>query len=196
MSSSPLGARVTLVRHGQSTWNELSLIQGQNDDAVLTPRGQSEAISVGESLKSQGFTHVITSDLRRTRETADIIATALELEVSEDSRLRERCFGSLEGLSLRLLGPASSGIVDGVLVDPDARASGGESFRDVVIRVGSFLDETLDSLEGSRLLVVTHGGAIRALHAYVQDAPLEGLEMMPVGNCSVWELLPAPTPRA
>jgi hypothetical protein len=34
------------------------------------------------------------------------------------------------------------------------------------------------------------------LHAYVQDAPLAGLEMMTVGNCSVWELLPTPTPRA
>ncbi len=196
MTSPVPGSRVTLVRHGQSTWNELSLIQGQNDDAVLTPRGQREALSVGESLISQGFTHVITSDLRRTRETADIIADALNLTLSEDSRLRERCFGSLEGQSLRLLDPASSGIVNGVLVDPDARPTGGESFRDVVIRVGSFLDETLDVLGDSRLLVVTHGGAIRALHAYVQDAPLAGLAMMTVGNCSVWELLPTPTSRA
>ncbi len=195
--TSPLpGARVTLLRHGQSTWNELSLIQGQNDDAVLTERGQREALSVGESLKSLGFTHVVTSDLQRARQTADIIAAALELPLSEDSRLRERCFGSLEGQPLRLLDPASSGIVDGVLVDPDARPGGGESFRDVVIRVGSFLDEALDALGDSRILVVTHGGAIRALHAYVEDAPLAGLVMMAVGNCSVWELIPTPTPRA
>ncbi|HTT60138.1 MAG TPA: histidine phosphatase family protein [Acidimicrobiales bacterium] len=193
MTSRGPGARITLVRHGQSTWNELNLIQGQNDDAVLTRLGQREALAVGNSLKSLGFSRVITSDLRRARQTAEIIAATLDLSVSEDPRLRERCFGSLQGQPLRLLDPKASGIVDGVLVDPDARPVGGESFRDVVTRVGSFLAEVRDA---PGLLVVTHGGAIRALHAYVDDTPLAGLVMMAVGNCSVWELTLAPTSRA
>ncbi|MGC2485476.1 MAG: histidine phosphatase family protein [Acidimicrobiales bacterium] len=196
MTSPPPNARVTLVRHGQSTWNERGLIQGQNDDAVLTTQGEREALFVAETLKSVGFTHIISSDLRRARETAAIIATVLELEVSEDSRLRERCFGSLESQPLRLLDPASSGITNGVLLDPDARTEGGESFRDLVNRAGSFLDDTLDLWADSRLLVATHGGTIRALHAYVQDSPLEGLSMVGVGNCSVWDLIPVPTPGA
>jgi probable phosphoglycerate mutase len=195
MTSLPPSARVTLVRHGQSTWNERSLIQGQNDEAVLTERGRREALSVAQSLRSLGFARVITSDLRRTRETAAIIANVLELPLSSDSRLRERCFGSLEGQPLSLLDPQSSGISDGVLVDPDARPVSGESFRDVVVRVGSFLDETVDSLDDSGILVVTHGGTIRALHAYVQDVPLAGLAMMRVPNCSVWDLIPTSAPR-
>jgi broad specificity phosphatase PhoE len=188
--------RITLVRHGQSTWNERSLIQGQNDQAELTPQGREEALAVAETLKSVGFTHIISSDLQRARETAAIIATVLELNVSDDIRLRERCFGALEGQPLSLLDPASSGISNGVLLDPDARPTGGESFRDVVERAGSFLDETLDSLGDARILVATHGGTIRALHAYVEDTPLEGLSMMGVGNCSVWDLIPVPTPGA
>jgi len=193
MTSPSPSPRVTLVRHGQSTWNERGLIQGQNDDAELTQRGQGEALSAANALKSVGFTHIVSSDLRRARQTAEIIAAVLELDVTNDQRLRERCFGSLEGQSLGLLGPDSSGITDGVLVDPDARPAGGESFRDVVIRAGSFLDDTLDSLGDSQLLVVTHGGAIRALHAYVLDSALEGLDMMAVGNCSIWDLIPVPT---
>ena len=196
MTSPTPSARVTLVRHGQSTWNERSLIQGQNDDAELTPRGQSEALSAAQTLKSLGFTHIVSSDLRRARQTAEIIATELELDVRSDLRLRERCFGALEGQPLEFLGPASSGITDGVLIDPDARPAGGESFRDVVIRAGSFLDDTLDTLGDTRLLVVTHGGTIRALHAYVLDTALEGLDMMAVGNCSIWDLIPVPTSGA
>ncbi len=192
MTSPTPSARVTLVRHGQSTWNERGLIQGQNDDAELTSRGQDEALSAAHTLKSLGFTRIVSSDLRRARQTAEIIATVLDIDVRSDPRLRERCFGTLEGQSLGLLGPATSGITDGVLVDPDARPAGGESFRDVVIRAGSFLDDTLDSLGDSQLLVITHGGAIRALHAYVLDTALEGLDMMAVGNCSIWELIPVP----
>jgi broad specificity phosphatase PhoE len=49
-----------------------------------------------------------------------------------------------------------------------------------------------DSLGSQRLLVVTHGGTIRALRAYVDAQPLEGLEAFEVTNCSVWNLFPSP----
>jgi broad specificity phosphatase PhoE len=90
-----------------------------------------------------------------------------------------------------VLDSARSGIVDGVIVDPDARPEGGESFRDVVTRAGIFVEAARDVMSGERLLVVTHGGTIRALRAYVEGRPLEGLETLIVGNCSVWDLFPS-----
>jgi broad specificity phosphatase PhoE len=187
----PRDSSITLVRHGESTWNELGLIQGQNDLAQLTNEGREQARAVAETLKSLGFDRLVTSDLARARQTAEIIGSELDLALTADSLLRERCFGVLEGQPQEMLDSARSGIVDGVIVDPDARPEGGESFRDVVTRVGIFVEATRDDGDGERLLVVTHGGAIRALRAYVEALPLEGLDAFAVANCSVWDLYPS-----
>jgi broad specificity phosphatase PhoE len=182
---------ITLVRHGESTWNDRGLIQGQNDLAQLTDVGRDQARAVAASLKSLGIDRIVTSDLARARQTAEIIGSELGLVPTSDSLLRERCFGVLEGQPQEMLDSASSGIVDGVFVDPDARPKGGESFRDVVARAGVFVEATGDYLLSERLLVVTHGGTIRALRAYVEALPLEGLETLTVANCSVWDLYPS-----
>jgi 2,3-bisphosphoglycerate-dependent phosphoglycerate mutase len=186
----PHHGSITLVRHGESTWNVRGLIQGQNDVAELTDTGREQARAVAKSLKSLGFDRLVTSDLARARETAEIIGAELVLSPTADSLLRERCFGVLEGQPQEMLDSDSSGIVEGVIVDPDARPEGGESFRDVVTRAGTFVESTRDHAQGERLLVVTHGGTIRALRAYVEAQPLEGLDAIAVGNCSVWELFP------
>jgi broad specificity phosphatase PhoE len=182
---------MTLVRHGESTWNELGLIQGQNDVAELTEAGRDQARAVAKSLKSLGFGRLVTSDLARARQTAEIIGTELDLVPTADSLLRERCFGILEGEPQEMLDSKSSGIVDGVFIDPDARPEGGESFRDVVTRAGIFIEAARDVSSGERLLVVTHGGTIRALRAYVEVQPLEGLPTLAVANCSLWDLYPS-----
>jgi probable phosphoglycerate mutase len=187
----PRDSSITLVRHGESTWNELGLIQGHNDLAQLTDEGRDQARAVAETLKSLGFDRLVTSDLARARQTAEIIGSELNLALTLDSLLRERCFGVLEGQPQEMLDSRSSGIVDGVIIDPDARPEGGESFRDVVTRVGVFVEATRDALDEEHLLVVTHGGTIRALRAYVEGRPLEGLDAFPVANCSVWDLYPS-----
>jgi probable phosphoglycerate mutase len=187
----PRESSITLVRHGESTWNELGLIQGQNDLAQLTDNGRDQARAVAGALKSLGFDRLVASDLARARQTAEIIGAELDLALSPDPLLRERCFGVLEGQPQEMLDSGSSGIVEGVYVDPDARPEGGESFRDVVTRVGVFVEATRDAMAGERILVVTHGGTIRALRAYVEARPLEGLDALAVENCSVWDLYPS-----
>ncbi len=191
MNIPPRERSITLVRHGESTWNELGLIQGQNDLAELNEVGREQARAVAQTLKSLGFDRLVASDLARARQTAEIIGSELTLALTTDSLLRERCFGVLEGQPQEMLDSRSSGIVDGVIVDPDARPEGGESFRDVVTRVGVFVEATRDATDDERLLVVTHGGTIRALRAYVEARPLEGLDAFAVGNCSVWDLYPS-----
>jgi 2,3-bisphosphoglycerate-dependent phosphoglycerate mutase len=191
VNTPPLGSSITLVRHGESTWNVLGLIQGHNDVAQLTDAGRDQARAAAKSLKSLGFDRLVTSDLARALQTAEIIGSELHLEPTTDILLRERCFGVLEGEPQEMLDSKSSGIVDGVFVDPDARPEGGESFRDVVTRAGVFIEATRDFARGERLLVVTHGGTIRALRAYVEAQPLEGLHTLAVNNCSLWDLYPS-----
>jgi probable phosphoglycerate mutase len=177
-----------LARHGETDWNASRLVQGHHDAARLTAKGRDQAQFVGVSLRELRFNHLFTSDLDRATETATIIGASIGLTPEIDPLLRERSFGSFEGGPIELLTGDVTGVHDDVLVDPDARPPGGESFRDVVVRVGLFIERESRSLASNRSLVVTHGGTVRALRAFATGAPLEGLSWYPVDNCSVWTL--------
>ena len=189
MSSAPESALpITLVRHGETEWNAKSVVQGQDDTARLNDKGRSQALLVAESLVGMDFELIITSDLARARETASIISATLSLPLEIDPLLRERSFGVLESGPSSALTSSATGISNGVLVDPDARPEEGESFRDVVRRADIFLDRVEEEWPTKRLLVVTHGGTIRALRASASQSPLENLTWDTVSNCSVWTI--------
>ena len=84
--------QVYLVRHGETQWNAERRIQGQSD-SPLTAHGERQAWQVGERARTLGITHIITSDLGRTRRTAEIIAEACGCSVIADARLRELDMG-------------------------------------------------------------------------------------------------------
>lgn len=90
--------QVYLVRHGETQWNAERRIQGQSD-SPLTAKGEQQAMQVGERARSFGITHVISSDLGRTRRTAEIIARACGCDITYDSRLRELNMGVLENVT-------------------------------------------------------------------------------------------------
>lgn len=176
------------MRHGESDWNDQEVIQGQNDTARLTGLGRRQARAVAADLRGSTFDRLISSDLERARETAVIIAEELDLKVEVDPLLRERSFGAFEGGPSTDLTSENTGIEGNVLVDPDARPARGESFQDVVTRAEEFLAKVDERWLNERLLVVTHGGMIRALRALRPRGDLKGMEWYPVGNCSVWTL--------
>lgn len=180
---------LTLVRHGESDWNATRRTQGQDDRARLSVRGRAQAAELAATLDATAYDVVVTSDLARACETAAIIAGVLDLPIEIDPLLRERSFGVLEGGPLSQVTGDLSGIVDGVVVDPDARPSEGESFRDVVVRARRFLESAATRWPSGRLLIVTHGGMIRALRAHCEGLALTGLSWYPVGNCAVWTLV-------
>jgi alpha-ribazole phosphatase len=118
-----------------------------------------------------------------------IIGSVLGIVATTDSLLRERGFGDLEGHPLSELTPSITGIEHRVMVNPEARAPGGESFRDVVARAQLFVKRLLDERPRQRVLVVTHGGTVRAIRASINEEPLEGSPWYTVGNCSVWPIV-------
>ena len=124
-------ARVVLLRHGESTWNEREIVQGQLDDARLSPEGRVQAGAVAETLRGYSFQWIVTSDLTRARETAAIVDDALGQEVAVAPALRERCYGVYEGRPLAELPSSASGVKDGRVVDSSARPEGGESLDDL-----------------------------------------------------------------
>jgi 2,3-bisphosphoglycerate-dependent phosphoglycerate mutase len=179
---------LVVVRHGESTWNELRLVQGQNDEARLTPRGRDQAAAVAEELRAGSFDLVVTSDLRRASETASIIAEALQLTTLSDPLLRERNFGVAEGAPLDAL--VDVGIGDGVVTDDDLSPVGGETLREFLARAGEFVRKCSQRWPTERLLVVTHGGTIRAMQTYCAGTSFRGARWDRVGNCSILTITP------
>ncbi|MBU6234176.1 MAG: phosphoglycerate mutase family protein [Acidobacteria bacterium] len=179
---------ITAVRHGESTWNRDKIVQGQNDDAVLTEDGWRQARECGVTLTAAGFVRIIASDLRRTRETADALNESLQLPISYDPRLRERSYGVLETGASSAVTPDVSGFHDGRIVSLTAAPANGESLTDLFERVGSFLDDLFDAGLREPVLLVTHGGTIRALVAHAAGVAMDQLPWGPVKNCTVWPL--------
>jgi broad specificity phosphatase PhoE len=180
-------SRVVLLRHGESTWNERNLVQGQREGARLTSEGKSQASAVAETLRDFAFQWIVTSDLTRARETAAIVDDALGLEVAIAPALRERSYGVYEGRPVSELPSSMTGIADGRVVDASARPDGGESLNDLYDRCAKFID-SLRAAGNDRLLLVTHGGTIRAIRAYCEGRVMQDLEWDSVDNCSVWPI--------
>jgi 2,3-bisphosphoglycerate-dependent phosphoglycerate mutase len=177
-----------LVRHGESTWNVLGLVQGQMRSPSLTPQGRRQSHDVAASLRGLDFDTIYASDLDRAQQTADIIARTLGLGVHAHPLLRERSFGGHEGLQSSALDPGVTGIRGQQVVDVHARPERGESLRDLYDRSGAFVEWLDTQPRHGAALVVTHGGTIRALRAYCAGVPVEEMTWGTVDNASVWKI--------
>ena len=114
------GPIVWLVRHGESTWNALGLVQGHADGPTLTEKGRLQSAEAAEQLRDRRVEAVYASDLDRAQQTASFIGPAVGLSVQSVAALRERCFGGREGLPSASLPTAESGISGERVVDASA----------------------------------------------------------------------------
>jgi 2,3-bisphosphoglycerate-dependent phosphoglycerate mutase len=194
-----------LVRHGESTWNTAGLAQGHNDEAELTERGRRQADEAAAQFGYRPVRAIYASDLRRAQQTAAAFATVLGLPVHADARLRERSLGILEGTPHAAIGPAATGLADGLVIDPDARPAAGESVRDLYRRAAGFCDDLARALSDPVLgdpvlshrvmgahtgdvLVIAHGGTVRVLYAYLHGVPVDQMTWRPVDNATIIQI--------
>lgn len=177
--------QVYLVRHGETRWNAERRIQGQSD-SPLTAKGERQAVQVGERVRTYGITHVIASDLGRTRRTAEIIADACGCGVTLDSRLRELDMGVLEQRHLDSLTAEEEEwrrlVVNGT---PDGRIPQGESMQELSERMHAGLAACLDLPPGSRPLLVSHGIALGCLVSTILGLPAHAERRLRLRNCSI-----------
>src|SRR5262245_38220710 len=90
--------QILLIRHGETEWNRDERIQGQKD-IPLSPIGEKQARLLGLRLKKVLCQAVYSSDLSRTRRTAEIALEGRSLPIVFTPALRERDFGRWEGLT-------------------------------------------------------------------------------------------------
>ncbi|WP_367396062.1 2,3-diphosphoglycerate-dependent phosphoglycerate mutase GpmB [Pantoea sp. Ep11b] len=177
--------QVYLVRHGETVWNAERRIQGQSD-SPLTEKGEQQARQVGERVKQLGITHVIASDLGRTRRTAEIIADACGCTVTLDARLRELNMGVLEKRPLDGLTAEEeqwrATLVNGT---ESGRIPQGESMTEMATRMHAALNACLDLPAGSRPLLVSHGMALGSLVSTILGLPAYAERRLRLRNCSL-----------
>ena len=155
-----------LVRHGETQWNAEQRVQGQTD-VPLNDAGRRQAELTGKRLARVRFEAVYASDMSRAVETAEIIATASKTAppaVVVDPRLKEVAFGALEGMTWAEIEVGASGLhVRQEQRDLDFRPEGGESYRELLSRLGGFAAMLEERHPRGDVLVVGHGAALRAL---------------------------------
>ncbi len=186
----PVGRRVILLRHGQTEWNHQGRWQGHLDPE-LDQTGWEQAIRAAALLEALHPDWLISSDLRRARSTAQVLASTCGLDVVTDPRLRETDLGVWSGLTTAQIKAQWAQQLDRWFTgDVQVRPDQGENRLQVAARMVEGIGAGLEQVpDGGTLVVITHGGASR-----VAIASILGLEHSSWGaigglsNCC-WSLL-------
>ncbi len=143
-----------LVRHGETAWNAARRIQGRTD-IPLNETGRAQAREAGELLARRSWDAVYASPLDRAAETARIIADRIGVsDVALVEALVERDYGTAEGMGFEEIE---------ALYPEGIRAPGQETREEVAGRVVPALLAIAEQRPGERIVVVSHGGAIRSV---------------------------------
>ena len=149
-----------LVRHGETAWNSDNRIQG-SVDIPLSDKGRMQAESLACYMDENGFTFDLTfcSDLKRSRNTAEILCERLKLAPPvADPLLREINCGRWESRAIEDLKSHEGDLYFKWLDDAAFRVPEGERILDVRARVEEFFRQRAGVLqEARRVLVVGHG---------------------------------------
>jgi 2,3-bisphosphoglycerate-dependent phosphoglycerate mutase/probable phosphoglycerate mutase len=193
--------RLILLRHGETDFNVAGRMQGHLD-SVLTAAGRAQAAEAAPLLAALAPDRLVTSDLRRAADTAELVGQACGLPVKVDARLRETHLGRWQGLTVAEIERDYPGAIAEWRADPGWAPPGGESRVDVVVRSRPVVDELDEELaetgspwsdpadsSSETVLLVAHGGMIAGLVSGLLELPtplwpaIGGL-----GNCR-WAVL-------
>ena len=178
--------RLILVRHGRLTWNAEGRLQGIADPP-LSPEGAWQAQRLRPLVDALAADTVVTSDLARARDTAEILAGA---GVARDARWREVDLGAWTGLLVPELNPADAAAL-ARWRRGGASPPGGETWEAARARVRAAVGGLRDA-GAHRALVVSHGATIRAACAALGGATLTNLAGVPNASLTIIETEPRP----
>ncbi|QKW49616.1 bifunctional RNase H/acid phosphatase [Streptomyces buecherae] len=177
-----------LLRHGETALTPRKRFSGSTgSDPELSPVGLRQAEHAAAALAARGTIEaVVTSPLRRCRQTARAVADRLGLDVQVDAGLRETDFGAWEGLTFAEVRERYPADLTTWLDSPKAAPTGGgESFAAVAHRVAAARDALIGQYPGRTVLVVTHVTPIKTLVRLALGAPPESLFRMELSAASL-----------
>jgi uncharacterized phosphatase len=162
--------QLALIRHGQTDWNRDLRLQGSSD-IPLNDTGREQARKASELLASSEWDAIVSSPLGRARETAQIIADGLGLELGPAyDLLTERDYGDAEGATEEVIAERW----------PDKKYPGLESVASVGSRGTRALEQIAAEYGDARVIIVAHGTLIR-----VTLDELSGLTFPSISNAAI-----------
>ena len=163
--------RIWLVRHGQTTWNEQGRFCGHTD-IPLSTLGRRQARKLASQLQHMPITAIYSSDLSRSKETGDIIAKKLSIDIILSPIWREVNFGTWEGLTYNEIASSFHDRLE-FFTDPEHVAPPqGETLIEVLQRVIPALHEMVQREHHGEIVLVSHGGVLRCLLCSLLGMPL------------------------
>lgn len=181
--------RLLVIRHGETAWNRETRIQGHLD-IPLNPTGEWQAERLAHALLDEGICAIYSSDLLRAQHTAAAISRKLGLPLTLDQALRERHFGSLEGLTQEQI--AAERPLEAKRWrerDPSYGPQGGETLQAFYDRCVGALEYTASRHLGETIAVVAHGGVLDCFYRAANRVPLELPRNWQINNASINRLL-------
>jgi 2,3-bisphosphoglycerate-dependent phosphoglycerate mutase len=173
-----VSTEIIFETHSWSEDNDRGIATGWLDGR-LSERGRRLAIELGERRRRDGIAVVFTSDLGRAVETAQIAFAGTGITIIQDARLRECNYGQWNGMPVAQLEASRPIHIDDPYPD-------GESYRQVVDHVGSFLADLAQNWDGARVLIIGHSATRWALDHLLNGVPLEHLVSAPFGWYEGW----------
>ena len=189
-AATDVGTEFLLLRHGRTVWNLEGRAQGHTD-VELDAVGHQQAKAAAEVVAALAPTRIVTSDLRRATQTAAYLEAATGLTADLEPRLRETSWGVREGLTL----------AEFAVQHPEEHAAweasgrtraiaGGEAEEDVLARVRAAMRDLITAAApGERIVVVSHGGALKSAVAALLDWPdADPTRLRGMANCALTQV--------
>ncbi len=155
-----------LMRHGHSCTQEEERLCSwpEKRHCPLTAKGRREVSELVKNLKEEKIDLIFSSDLLRTKETAEMASKEIGVKINFDERLREMDFGEFDGKPVKNWKKEFLGTEKGFNNPPE----GGESFNEIKLRTLDFIKELEKKYKGKNILIVSHGGPLWLLQAAIK----------------------------
>ncbi len=182
-----MNSKWILVRHGETDWNAEGKAQGQSD-TPLNATGRKQAEETGAKLREMRFDAAYSSDLERVVHTAMPIVEGRDIPLTQIEGLREKKFGDWEGMTFQQVESEHPEMFRR-LFDEDINFAppSGESDLQLYERIKAVADKLLAAHQDddTNILVVAHGGTLRALIVVLMDMPPQYMWRLRLRNCGI-----------
>jgi broad specificity phosphatase PhoE len=193
-----VGVRVLLVRHGETVWNQENRWQGQAD-VPLSEVGREQARRLAQRLRAERrhVRAIYASDLQRALQTAAILGDVLGVPLIPEVGWREMDIGTWSGLTTAEVIARYAAEWERLRAGEDLPRGGGETFAQFQGRILQCVRRLIERHAGEQVVVVTHGGAVRALLLHCRGLDMSQFRQIDkIGNTGVSEVTFLPTGEA
>jgi broad specificity phosphatase PhoE/ribonuclease HI len=186
LRSKEVPTTIYFVRHGETILTPTRKFSGTGAlDPELTADGLAQAERVAAEVAKLEPEVLISSPLKRARQTADAISRATGLNVIDDTDWYELSFGSWDGKSIEEVKAETPEDYQAWVNSSSYRPGGGESYDEAAERIDAAMEKVLSQYPGQKVVVVTHNGVIKSAANLAIGGPNDGVFHMDATPCSI-----------